>query len=118
MVLLGTGARQQFLPMDLMMEFYGRGVGAEVMSTAAACRTFNVLVSESPKKFAGDVGALRGVVDDHLSGRRDRARERGVSKYGVWNRLWVGIVDLFGVGWLQRRERRPRTVTEHDFGAR
>jgi dolichol-phosphate mannosyltransferase len=47
-----------------------------------------------------------------------RARERGVSKYGVWNRLWVGIVDLFGVGWLQRRERRPRSVTEHDFGAR
>lgn len=32
-----------------------------------------------------------------------RARERGTSKYGVWNRLWVGIVDLFGVAWLQRR---------------
>jgi len=47
-----------------------------------------------------------------------RARERGVSKYGVWNRLWVGIVDLFGVGWLQRRERRPRTVTEHHFDPR
>lgn len=42
-----------------------------------------------------------------------RSRERGVSKYGVWNRLWVGIVDLFGVGWLQRRERRPARVTEH-----
>jgi uncharacterized protein len=45
-VLLGTGARQQFPPSELMMEFYRRGVGAEAMSTAAACRTFNVLVSE------------------------------------------------------------------------
>lgn len=36
-----------------------------------------------------------------------RPRERGTSKYGVWNRLWVGIVDLFGVMWLQRRASRP-----------
>lgn len=36
-----------------------------------------------------------------------RPRERGVSKYGVWNRLWVGIVDLFGVMWLQRRASVP-----------
>jgi hypothetical protein len=25
------------------------------------------------------------------------------------NRLWVGIVDLFGVMWLQRRPVRPET---------
>jgi dolichol-phosphate mannosyltransferase len=36
-----------------------------------------------------------------------RPRERGVSKYGLWNRLWVGIVDLFGMMWLQRRARNP-----------
>lgn len=35
-----------------------------------------------------------------------RPRTRGRSKYGVWNRLWVGLVDLFGVAWLQRRTRR------------
>lgn len=45
-VLIGTGTRQRFPPMELMMEFYRRGIGAEVMSTTAACRTFNVLVSE------------------------------------------------------------------------
>jgi len=32
-----------------------------------------------------------------------RARLHGNSKYGVNNRLWVGIVDLFGVMWLKRR---------------
>ncbi|HET7588533.1 MAG TPA: glycosyltransferase family 2 protein [Gammaproteobacteria bacterium] len=36
-----------------------------------------------------------------------RPRERGKSKYGVGNRLWVGIIDLFGVMWLKRRGRRP-----------
>ena len=32
-----------------------------------------------------------------------RPRTRGVSKYGMWDRLWVGISDLLGVMWLQRR---------------
>lgn len=36
-----------------------------------------------------------------------RPRERGKSNYGVHNRLWVGIVDLFGVMWLLRRAKRP-----------
>jgi len=34
-----------------------------------------------------------------------RPRTQGVSKYGFHNRLWVGIVDLFGVAWLQRRAK-------------
>jgi len=36
-----------------------------------------------------------------------RPRQRGRSKYGLWDRLWVGIVDLFGVMWLQARVRHP-----------
>ena len=36
-----------------------------------------------------------------------RPRARGVSKYGLFDRLWVGIVDLFGVLWLRRRALRP-----------
>ena len=36
-----------------------------------------------------------------------RPRTRGVSNYGVLDRLWVGIVDLFGVRWLRRRTQRP-----------
>ncbi|MFN3883773.1 MAG: glycosyltransferase family 2 protein [Rhodocyclaceae bacterium] len=40
-----------------------------------------------------------------------RPRVRGQSKYGVHDRLWVGIVDLFGVAWLQRRVRRPEIVS-------
>ncbi|QTL05411.1 glycosyltransferase family 2 protein [Aquabacter sp. L1I39] len=40
----------------------------------------------------------------------DRARWHGQSKYGFWNRLWVGIVDLLGVWWLTRRRRVPKVV--------
>ena len=40
-----------------------------------------------------------------------RPRRHGMSKYGVHNRLWVGIIDLLGVLWLQRRRMQPR-VTE------
>lgn len=46
-------------------------------------------------------GRIQSVAVNH------RHRERGVSKYGLHNRLWVGIVDLFGVAWLQRRAKRP-----------
>lgn len=51
-VLLGTGARQVFLHPERLMLFYRRNIGVEVMSTDAACRTFNVLVSESRKVVA------------------------------------------------------------------
>lgn len=36
-----------------------------------------------------------------------RPRLRGQSKYGTWHRLWVGIWDLLGVMWLQRRAHIP-----------
>jgi len=39
---------------------------------------------------------------------RHRARRSGTSKYGILDRLWVGIVDLFGVAWLGRRNRLTR----------
>ena len=37
-----------------------------------------------------------------------RERQSGRSKYGLFDRLWVGIVDLLGVAWLQRRMKRPQ----------
>lgn len=41
-----------------------------------------------------------------------RPRLHGVSKYGIGNRLWVGITDLFGVMWLQRRRFRGGGANE------
>ena len=47
-----------------------------------------------------------------LRGRRDRAGLHGVSNYGLWDRLWVGILDLAGVWWLIRRRKRVPRVSE------
>src|SRR5690606_8711529 len=48
----------------------------------------------------------------------DRPRAHGKSHYGMWGRLWIGIVDLFGVFWLIRRRRRVPQVTEVQPDAR
>lgn len=45
-VVLGTGTRQRFPESKLLGTLLARGIGCEVMTTAAACRTYNVLVSE------------------------------------------------------------------------
>ncbi len=42
----------------------------------------------------------------------DRPRGAGVSNYGFFDRLWVGILDLAGVWWLVRRRRRVPEATE------
>ena len=45
-----------------------------------------------------------------------RSRVAGVSKYGVWNRLGRGIVDLFGVAWYRKRLLKSVAV-EHTGGS-
>jgi len=42
----------------------------------------------------------------------DRPRHSGVSNYGFFDRLWIGILDLFGVWWLIRRKKPTPVVTE------
>jgi dolichol-phosphate mannosyltransferase len=49
-------------------------------------------------------GIVRSVPVNH------RPRQRGVSKYGIFDRLGVGIADLAGVLWLRRRLARPLLV--------
>ena len=52
-------------------------------------------------------GEVISVVVNH------RERLGGISKYGVMDRLWIGIIDMFGVWWLKRRSSMP-TVSEID----
>jgi dolichol-phosphate mannosyltransferase len=42
----------------------------------------------------------------------DRPRGAGASNYGMWDRLWVGILDLAGVWWLIRRKKRVPELVE------
>lgn len=47
---------------------------------------------------------------------KDRPRHAGVSKYGMFDRLWVGILDLAGVWWLIKRRRPPAVAHEVSRG--
>ena len=51
-LLLGTGAQLRFPHPSLLAELHPQGIGGEVMDTAAACRTYNILVSEGRRVAA------------------------------------------------------------------
>jgi dolichol-phosphate mannosyltransferase len=51
-------------------------------------------------------GTVRSVPVNH------RPRRRGKSKYGIFDRLGAGIIDLFGVMWLKHRTARPCLIDE------
>jgi len=42
----------------------------------------------------------------------DRPRHSGVSNYGFFDRLWIGLMDLAGVWWLIRRKKPTPIATE------
>jgi uncharacterized protein len=51
-LVIGTGSTLRFLEARLTAEIQRRGIGLEVLDTAAACRTYNILVSENRKVVA------------------------------------------------------------------
>jgi len=51
-VLIGTGARQRFLPTALLQTLTRLGIGVETMSTPAAARTYNILMMEGRRVVA------------------------------------------------------------------
>jgi uncharacterized protein len=52
LVLLGSGARHRFPPATALAALHRRGIPVEVMDTAAAGRTFNILLAEDRKVVA------------------------------------------------------------------
>ncbi|MFT4179797.1 MAG: Mth938-like domain-containing protein [Thermomonas sp.] len=55
LVLLGTGAKQLFPPAVVMAACLQRGIGMEIMTNAAAARTYSVLAGEGRRVVAGFV---------------------------------------------------------------
>lgn len=51
-LLIGCGARMQLLPAALREALRSHGIGCDAMETGAACRTYNVLLSESRRVAA------------------------------------------------------------------
>ncbi len=91
-------------------------LGADFQDTGCAVRVFKRLTLAGVFPFNGWHRFLPILV--HAGGVatkevpvHHRRRAAGVSKYGVGNRLWRGIADLFGVAWHLRRRLRPVATT-------
>jgi uncharacterized protein len=52
LVIFGSGSRLRFVQPGMLRSFYERRLGVETMDTAAACRTYNVLVAEGRQVLA------------------------------------------------------------------
>ncbi|MFC3147114.1 Mth938-like domain-containing protein [Piscinibacterium candidicorallinum] len=61
LVVLGTGRRQRFPHPRVAAQLAGQRIGLEVMDTAAACRTYNILMAEGRRV----VGAF--IIEPELS---------------------------------------------------
>ena len=79
------------------------GCGLKVFGREAflALPQFDHMHRFLPALFIRAGGQVESVPVNH------RPRIRGQSNYGTWDRAWVGIFDLAGVYWLQRRWKRP-----------
>jgi dolichol-phosphate mannosyltransferase len=75
------------------------GCGLKVFERAAFLQLpfFDHMHRFMPALFLRQGGCVVSVAVRH------RPRLHGRSHYGVWNRLWIGLVDLAGVAWLRRR---------------
>ena len=78
------------------------GCGLKLVSRSAFLKLphFDHFHRFLPALIKRNGGAVVSVAVNH------RPRGGGRSHYGVFNRLWIGIIDLFGVMWLQRRALR------------
>lgn len=52
-ILLGTGPRLEFPASEILASLHERQIGVEIMDTAAACRTYNILTAEGRNVAAG-----------------------------------------------------------------
>ncbi|MCK8603847.1 glycosyltransferase family 2 protein [Desulfoferrobacter suflitae] len=82
--------------------------GNTVSDVGCSTRVFKRQCIESLPKFKGmhrflpTLVAMQGFTLAEVAVNH-RPRQRGKTKYSINNRLWVGLMDTFGVLWLQKR---------------
>ena len=93
-----TGLRRALERQELRL-FYQPKVDAQsgAITALEALPFFTTMHRFLPALFRRDGWDVRSVEVSH------RPRRGGRSHYGMFNRLWVGIVDMAGVWWLARR---------------
>lgn len=92
---IGNGCRRAF-------------TGDNIVDTGCSLKAFKREIAQKLPMFNGMhrfLATLGGYAGGtvHQIPVNHRERTRGVSKYGVWNRMWVTIGDLMAVYWMRRR---------------
>ncbi|MBC8328590.1 MAG: glycosyltransferase family 2 protein [Planctomycetes bacterium] len=83
--------------------------GDDAIDTGCSLKVFRTrFVREMPlftglHRFLPTLARMQGARRVEQTEVNHRPRTRGVSKYGVWNRLWVGLADVKAVTWMQKR---------------
>jgi glycosyltransferase involved in cell wall biosynthesis len=102
--------------------FRNRLTGAQVTDVGCSLRVFHADVADPLPLWRGTHRFLPTLLA--MNGARmmeipvaHRARKYGRTKYGISNRLWVGIQDTLGVRWLLHRSVRPRVGARSEEGA-
>jgi len=92
----------------LRVDFVDTGCGLRVFKRTAIAQlfAFNGLHRFLPILVHGSGGRTLELPVNH------RPRVAGMSKYGIWDRLGRGILDLLAVAWYQRRRLQPVVVEE------
>ena len=91
--------------------------GRTVRDAGCSTRVFRRECIESFPRFAGmhrflpTLAALQGFKLSE-SPVNHRPRIKGRSKYSISNRLWVSLLDMFGVFWLKKRAFSYRIATK------
>ena len=91
-----------------------RDVGCSIRAFRRAC-VDQIPVFKGMHRFLPTLMRIRGYANIIEIPVNHRPRERGQTKYGIHNRLWVGLADTFVVYWMQRRMVFPKVKTpEHE----
>ena len=89
--------------------------GEKIRDVGCALRAFkrecveNVPVFKGMHRFFPTLVRMSGHTKILEEPVNHRQRERGKTKYGINNRLWVGIADTFAVCWMRWRMVYPKT---------
>lgn len=93
--------------------------GKTVRDAGCSTRVFRKECIESAPRFAGmhrfvpTLAAMQGFKLTETPVNH-RPRVRGNSKYSISNRLWVSLLDIFGLFWLRKRALRYTVKTKSD----
>ena len=91
--------------------------GEDIRDTGCSLKAFRTDALRTLPLFAGMhrflptlIKMQGGTVTEIAVGHRPR--KHGVTKYGMWNRVWRSLLDAFAVRWMQRRALRYRVREE------